>query len=209
LRALCRSRRIPPRAWSTIALVLAALWVAPTVAHPTPASVPYRWELLFEPGELRLHLDPLEQEWYWFFTYQVTNRTGKVQVWAPQLTLFTDAGEIIPSGREVPVRVVTELRGLLKNELLEDQNEIIGELHHGRENAKEGLVVWPARRTDVNRLNLFIAGISGETARVRNPITGEPVVLRKTLQRDYLIRGDALARGSEPVEPMIEQWIMR
>ena len=69
--------------------------------------------------------------------------------------------------------------------------------------------VGPARRLDVNELSLFIAGTSGETAVVVNPLTGERVLLRKTLQRDYLIPGDALPRGSKPVELTTQHWVMR
>ncbi len=54
----------------------AAVW-----AYPKPASVPYRWELDFEPGELRLYVDTAgEAAAYWYFTYKVTNRTGRDQV---------------------------------------------------------------------------------------------------------------------------------
>jgi hypothetical protein len=58
-------------------------------------------------------------------------------------------------------------------------------------------------------MSLFIAGISGETARVKNPINGEEVILRKTLKRDYVIPGDPMARGSEPLQLVAEEWIMR
>ena len=63
--------------------------------------------------------------------------------------------------------------------------------------------------TNVNEISLFIAGISGETARITNPLTNEDVLLRKTLQRDYLIRGDARARGSKPIELVRQEWILR
>ena len=76
-------------------------------------------------------------------------------------------------------------------------------------NAKDGLVIWPAASTHVNEMSLFISGISGETARVTNPATGENIILRKTLQRDYLVRGDALARGSRPAELVAQQWVLR
>ena len=95
------------------------------VAYPTPAAVPYRWELAFEPGPLRLFVDSAsDSDVYWYFTYKITNRTGRDQVWAPSLTLFTDAGEIMNSGRDVPTRVVDAIDDLLGNELLETQNEI-------------------------------------------------------------------------------------
>ena len=60
-----------------------------------------------------------------------------------------------------------------------------------------------------NELSLFIAGLSGETARLRNPATGDEVILRKTRQRDYLIRGSAIARGSRPAEFRRERWVLR
>ena len=192
-----------------VAMAAAAVTGA-ALAYPKPSAVPPRWELEFEPGEFRLYVDPLEGGTYWYFTYQVTNRTGRDQTWAPRLVLFTDRGEILASGRGVPMRVTTDLMDLLGNEMIESQNEIIGELHHGREHAKDGLVIWPAGDLEVNELSLFVAGISGETATVEHPLTGDRVVLHKTLQRDYLIPGEALPRGSKPVELAGEQrWVMR
>lgn len=190
---------------------LTVLTIATSImAYPTPAAVPYRWELAFEPGPLRLYVDSASNsDVYWYFTYKITNRTGRDQVWAPSLTLFTDLGEIMQSGRGVPANVVDAIDDLLGNELLETQNEIIGDIHHGKEHAKEGIAVWPALGTDINEISLFIAGISGETARITNPLTNEDVLLRKTLQRDYLIRGDALARGSKPIELIRQEWILR
>jgi hypothetical protein len=35
------------------------------------------------------------------------------------------------------------------------------------------------------------------------------VLLRKTLQRDYLIPGEALPRGSKPLERRAQRWVMR
>ena len=87
--------------------------------------------------------------------------------------------------------------------------QVIGEIYHGAEHAKSGLVVWPAGSVEVNQLAMFVAGISGETAAVINPITAEEIVLRKTLRRDYLIPGEALPRGSEPAGQVSESWVMR
>jgi hypothetical protein len=130
-------------------------------------------------------------------------------VWAPVFTLYTDEGEILASGEGVPSRVVADLLDLLGNPLLEEQNQIIGPFLHGRENAREGLAVWPARRLDVNELSVFVRGISGESVRVANPVSGEMITLYKTLQRDYLIRGNAPSRRGQPIEMVAEEWIMR
>ncbi|MHC4908515.1 MAG: hypothetical protein ACYTF9_02185, partial [Planctomycetota bacterium] len=192
--------------------VLATVVLGPATLqaqHPTPASVPYRWELNFKPGALRLYVDDEDGKAYWFMTYKVENRTGRDQVWAPRFTLFTDDGRIMQSGRDVATRVTADLLAILGNELMEDQNTIIGDLLHGREHAKDGLVIWPARNLNVNRLSLFVAGISGESLKIKNPATGEDVILRKTLQRDYLVRGDAGPRGSQELELATQRWIMR
>ena len=195
--------------WSAIASLAVMVCASAVWAHPKPAPVPYRWELNFEPGPLRLYVDSTDGKSYWYFTYSVTNRTGKDQLWAPKMVLYTDAGEIMESGRDVPTSVTQDILDLLGNEFLEDQNTVLGEILQGRENAKEGLVVWPAKSLNITELSLFISGISGETARVKNPVNGTEVTLRKTLQREYLIPGDPQARGSEPIELVQEAWVMR
>ena len=93
---------------------------------PRPSPFPVRWELDFAAGPLRLFVHPADGSSWWYFTYRVTNRTGRDQVWAPELVLFTDAGEILDAGNGVPTRVTESIRGLLRDELLETQSEIIG-----------------------------------------------------------------------------------
>jgi len=196
---------------ATLLFALAGAPVAST-AHaspPKPSPFPISWELDFDPGALRLFVDPADGSTWWYFTYQVTNRTPRDQVWAPDLVLFTDAGEILDSGAGVPTRVTEAIRTLLGNELLETQSEIIGDLLRGPEHARDGLAVWPAEDLSINELSLFIGGTSGETARVMHPRTGQQYILRKMMQRDYLIRGDALANGDDPVEVVGERWVMR
>jgi len=199
------------RAALTILAIASALTVmarsAP--AHPTPSTVPFRWELRFEPGPLRLYVDPVDRAAYWYFTYVVTNGTERDQIWAPDLVLFTDAAEIVRAGDQVPSRVEEQLRELLGNELLETQSEIIGTIRQGVEHARDGLAVWPAGELRVTELSLFVGGLSGETARITNPLSGEPVILRKTLERRYRVPGDPLARGSRPLEFVSQRWVMR
>lgn len=198
-----------PRA-RVLAAALAALVLACGAgAFPEPATVPYRWELRFTPGPFRLYTDPIDNVSYWYFTYTVTNLTGQDQIWAPSFVLYTDVGEILPSGRGVPTRAEESIRDLLGNPLLETQQEVIGDIFQGRENERDALVVWPARNTNVNEISMFIGGLSGETAGVVHPVTGGMTILRKTLERDYLIPGSALARGSKPIELVADRWIFR
>ena len=203
-------RRLRTLSIGSLAVLLTTLFVTVAAAgYPKPAPVPRSWELDFDPGPLRLYLDRQSGQRYWYFTYVVENDSGADRIWAPSFTLFSDDGEIIESGRDVPANVTESLITLLGNDLLEQQNEAIGDLFEGPEHAIDGIVIWPADNLKVNEISLFIAGVSGETARVMHPITGESLVLRKTLQRDYLIPGNAVALGSDPVELASERWILR
>ena len=63
-----------------IRIAAAALAVAAAagtaMAYPRPSTGTPRWELVFEPGDLRLYVDPVADQAYWYLTYEVTNRTG-------------------------------------------------------------------------------------------------------------------------------------
>ena len=155
------------------------------------------WELGFTPGDLRLYVDPVDGRRYWYFTYTVTNLTERDLVFAPRIELFMDSGKILRSGRGVPSRTVGQLRKLLGNPLLEDQNRIIGDLRVGKENARTGIAVWPAADLDVTELTLFFQGLSSDRKVVKHPESGEPVSLYRTLRREYTVPGDPEKRGSE------------
>jgi hypothetical protein len=179
----------------------AAIPSASAVATATPTSLGGRdWAIDFVPGHLRLYVDPTDGRHYWYFTYLVTNNNERDLVFAPRIELFFDSGEILRSGRGVPSRVVGQLKELLGDPLLEDQNRIIGDLLVGPENARAGIAVWPAEDQDVTELTLFVQGLSSQFKEVEHPETGEKVTLYRTLRREYIVPGDPIARGSTPLE---------
>jgi hypothetical protein len=183
-------------------------------AAPEPHAIPSKPELEFTPGPLRVFQSGEDGRWYWYMTYGVENGTGVDQIWAPSMVLYTDRGEIMNAGRKVPSAVTDEILEYVGDPFLEPQYSIIGELKQGKGNARNGLAIWPAGNTQVNELRLFMAGVSSETAVVKHPLTGEEVVLRKTLQRDYLVPGNVTARGDRPIDlhpdmPRREVWIFR
>jgi len=201
----------------TLSLIIATacLILATSVfAVPSPKAVPARPELSFNPGDLRIFRSNEDGRWYWYFTYGVENNTGIDQIWIPDMVLYTDQGEILKAGQGVSSLVTDEIVEYIGDPLLEPQYAIIGDLKQGRGNAKNGLSVWPARQMEVNELALFVAGMSSETLEVEHPLTKAPVVLKKTLKREYLIPGAANTRGDRPVElhpdsPQRELWIFR
>tara|TARA_Y100000589_G_C27186073_1_gene642715 strand:+ start:620 stop:1183 length:564 start_codon:yes stop_codon:yes gene_type:complete len=186
----------------------------PALSVPSPSAYSSKPELEFTPGPLRIYRSAQNGKWYWYMTYEIENGTGADQIWVPSMVIYTDRGEILPCGKNVPSAVTDEILDRLGDPFLEPQYKIIGDLKQGRGNARTGLSIWPANRTDVNEISLFIAGLSSETAAVKDPITGEEVVLRKTLKRDYLIPGAATAIGDRPIPahpdmPTYEVWIFR
>ena len=171
---------------------------------PAPASAPVSassldWQLDLAPGDLRLYVDPVDGRRYWYFTYTVTNQTERDLVFAPRIELFMDSGEVLRSGRGVPSRVIGQLKKLLGNPLLEDQNRIIGDLRVGKENARTGIAVWPAEDQDITEVTLFFQGLSSDRKVVEHPKTNQPVSLYRTLRREYIVAGDPEQRGSTPL----------
>ena len=182
-----------------ISITTIALTAFSTPVSPASVAAGPDWEIDFTPGPLRLYVDPTDGRYYWFFTYTATNLGERDLVFAPRIELFLDSGEILRSGRAVPSRVVGQIRKLLGDDLLEDQNRIIGDLRVGRENARSGIAVWPAEDQNVTELTLFFGGLSSDQKLVTHPETGESVRLYRTLRREYVVPGDPVTRGSTPL----------
>jgi hypothetical protein len=115
------------------------------------------------------------------------------------MVLFTDRGEVLTDGQSVPRRMVQAVMDHVGDPLLEPKAAVIGRLRQGLGHARRGIAVWPAPRTDVNELRVFVEGISAESTVVEHPVTGEPVTLRKNLALHYLVPGNPAALGDRPI----------
>ncbi len=186
----------------------APLPTSPDLVVPAEAA-PGQWQIEFVAGPMRLYIDPESAESYWYFTYKAVNRTGQDRWWAPKLELLDDHGRLQRSGKEVPVIIGKRIQALIGNPLVEDQYQVLGEIHQGESNAKEGFVVWKAAPLDATELHLFVRGISSEFKRMENPKGGPEVVLHKTLKRDYRVPGDPRATPATPLVCEQTEWILR
>lgn len=198
-----------------LAVLVGAMGLAFT-RPPEPDPLPKRWQLDLDVGPLRVarvQLPGAEPQIYYYMTYRVTNNSGQDLQFAPVFELGTDEGELFVAGRDVPRGVRLELLSRLDSPLLEDQISILGTILQGKENAKDGLVIWPVGDLDIDEVSVYAAGFSGETARIElpDPKTGQKreIVLRKTLMVRYEIPGSLSMRGSEPLRAKEERWIMR
>ncbi len=181
--------------------------VEQVLAAPEPSPRAPRWEMQFKIVH-QLRLIKIDDDFYWFATYLVTNKTSEDQTFVPNATLYTDAGDIITDGN-IDFHVTDTIFDLLGNPLLESKNQIIGPLLQGKENAREGLLLWKAGSLDIDHLTIFISGLSSETQVAINAYTGDESVVRKTLALEYDVPGDPVGTMEKPVRFKGRHWIMR
>lgn len=219
-----------------LSLATAALGLTAVGALPAPslaaapraplAAVPPAKAFDFKPSEMRLYRDPETGDHFWYFTYEVMNRTGKDQRFAPRIEMVTDDGAIVALGADVPSRVTRDLKKLLKDPLIEDQFSILGDLLQGEENAKTGLVVFrvpklsatekkvgahvsETENLDGTEFTVYVQGLSSESKMVQHPKTGEPLRLRANLPMTFLVPGNPTAVSSASYAPKVGEWIFR
>lgn len=183
---------------------------------PEPDAIPRRWQLDVKAGELRLAQFPQADgsvKSYFYLTYRVTNHTGEDILFAPGFELANGEGEVIRSGRGVSIEAANTIQQNLQNAYLEDQISVLGMLLQGDENAKEGIVIWPANQLHLSEVTVYAAGFSGEVKiqPAKDPKTGESVAypLYKSMMIRYKLPGDLDSHGSEPFAPDETKWIMR
>jgi hypothetical protein len=178
--------------------------------YPTPAIVPVSWELNFRHGTLERVFLPVDgqQKAFWFMRYSVINNSGRDVLFTPSFELVAETGQVSEAFKNVPNEVFTKIKELYKNQFLLSPTAIYGRLLQGQDNAKDGVIIFTDLDAEARNFQLFISGLSGETAEVKNPITGKPVILQKTLELDYSLPGQAI--GVEPrAELRATKWVMK
>lgn len=207
------------RSFSTLLALLAAVLVVPSFARtasaqPEPDPIPTKWEFRFEPGPLRMAMvdvDGVGVQRYFYFTYRITNYWDNDLLFAPDVELRTSDATVSRSGREVPRQVTQDILGRLDNPLMEDPLGIVGQVLQGPENARDGVVIWPAQDLDVDEVSIFFGGLSGET-RVYETGSGDDArrfTLRKTMMLRYETPGNFGEKNNQVLPVTETRWIMR
>jgi hypothetical protein len=141
-------------------------------------------------------------------TYTVTNNTDKEQLFLPALELLTQDGRIIRNDFKIPRSVFEAIKKREGDRFLQPAALVGGELRLGPDQAKDGVAIWPEPSPEMGHFSIFVSGLSGETATVKGP-DGKDIILRKTLQLNYLIRGDDIYPGEDEVNENPSEWVMR
>jgi hypothetical protein len=181
-------------------------------AFPEPQIVPSAWQFdltLDKPRPVSIRDLNGQTQWFWYLTYQVQNNTGSERLFIPEITIATDEGDIISSGKNVPSAVFDAVKLRQRNALLLGPMQIVGRMLQGPDFAKDGVAIWPAFDHSVNRVDVFVAGLSGETQVVEHPLTKDPVVTRKVLMMSFDTPGSKTHPQEQAVISQGQEWIMR
>ncbi|HEV2294802.1 MAG TPA: hypothetical protein VGR35_13185 [Tepidisphaeraceae bacterium] len=187
--------------------------------YPKPSPYPITWELKFkhsEPKRIVVDLPGQAPQAFWYMMYTVINNTDQSRTFLPVFEMLTDDGTVIRSDRNIPYKVFEQIKAREKSKYLEHFTQIGGEVRIGEDEARDGVAIWKEPMAEMGSFAIFVTGLSGETARLKDAegnemkdAKGEPIILRKTLQMNYHVRGDEVYPGLDEVNRRSEQWIMR
>ena len=202
-------------AWTVITCVC--------LAAPQPAIVPgpddWTMNVRFEhPQQIALKFSGQAQvRRFWYVIITLTNNTQRDVGFYPKCELMTDTFQIIAAGRDVPAGVFEriKIRHQGKYPFLELLEKVDSKLLQGKDNTRDIAVIWPDFDAKAKHIKLFITGLSNETAAIDHPAArdenGKPikVFLRKTLELDYALGGDAAFRTDAGLMFKEKRWVMR
>lgn len=208
------------------ALVLGATWA---VSAPQPRIVPTDWVVrsrIQAPQSIRVKLPgQREAQTFWYVLYTVTNKTGATRVFVPDFTLYADSGQILGAADVVSPSVFEAIQNRHNNPLLKVRSDITGDLLEGEDNAKDGVAIFRDVDPTARRLDLFVGGLTGESAEVKLPVKvmldqpdlegrttkvlTQTIVLHKALQLRYRLPGGPVAHVDVRPRLDLRRWIMR
>lgn len=228
------SPRALPHGWSVAK--------AGATGIPVPSEAKFKWQFNFhfkKPKSVLVKLPGEEKaELFWYIKFTLINRTGKTRNFDPEMQLFTNTGQLITAGEGFNSRPVFEkVKKITNNPLLVDLNTATGKVLEGEDNGIESIAVFRNFDEKAGKFDLFIGGLSGETATIKLPkpikvkkevpfdpkdvdAKGEMVeatktvetselILSKTLRLSFDISGQAKDRENSEVKFTGKEWVMR
>ena len=218
------------RSATAIILLAAAVVCGSALTAPKPAEVPVKWQLEFTYPEVPRPIQfqtpgSKQKKTYWYFRYTVTNSTGEDQFYVPDFVLYTDTGQLMRAGAGVPTGVFQKIKKVYNDPFLQDPSAITGRLLQGDDNAKNGVAVFADIDPNAGSFDLFVGGLSGETAVITLPkpievtitaaggktekVMRDMVALVKTLKLRYSLPGEAASRLLTRPRLVKKSWVMR
>jgi hypothetical protein len=215
-----------------LCLALAALSARSLAGDfPEPSPYPISWELKFEhgaPKRIVVEIPKVGNRAFWYIAYSVTNLTKEDQTFLPEFVMVTKDGRTLRSDQRVPFKVFEAIKRREGKQFLEPPTKVGGTLRVGEDQARDSVAIWPEPMAEMGSFSIFVGGLSGETVTMKM-VDGKPVkvkaentsqelkgvkdedilILRKTLQLNYVVYGDDVYPGMDEVNVRPEQWVMR
>ncbi len=196
---------------------------------PKPNVVPLQWEFTVELDRLRAIPVRLqgqkEDQLFWYLRYTVINRSDADHFFVPEFVLYTDTGQLVRAGRKVPTAVFYAIKKLHNDPMLKTQTSMTRKILLGEDNAKSGVAIWPDFDARAGMVDIFIAGLSGETKAIELPkpvqvvetdwkgnkrtVTKTRLLLSKTRHLRYSIPGEKSGRRKVVPKLVKKQWVLR
>jgi hypothetical protein len=213
-----------------------ALAAAPTALagdYPEPSPYPISWELDFKhdkPKRIVVKLPSQGNRAFWYMTYTVINKTDEDRMFLPTFEMVTRDGKVHRSDKGVDPRVYDAIKRQERGRypFLEPSTKVVGNLRVGEDQAKDGVAIWPEPMSEMGNFSIYVSGLSGETVTMKMvngvPVKVKPenialelkgvkeedvVILRKSLQLNFVIYGDEVYPGLDEVNVRPEAWVMR
>lgn len=209
-------------------LIFLALWTTVGIEEapaPKPAIAPKTWELKFrfqDPRKVSVFVPGSEAPVvYWYMLYSVENPGRQERDFLPQFDVVTDTLATVRSELKVSPEAYRAIERRANDPLLVPPEKAVGRLLSGKENSVRSVAIWRDFDPKAKAFTVFVGGLSGETAAMKNPAFDESkpegednprkFVLRKTLAIPYRLPGSEEARSlAEPERvPDGMEWIMR
>lgn len=152
----------------------------PTDVAPQPDAVTQDWSFDFEsttPDTIAIEQPDGSVQWYWYITYKITNFEEDELFFDPRIVIQSDNGDIVTANLGVDASVFKEVRNLLENPLLLSPLEVPGRVFKGENYARQSAIIWKVSDEDIDNFKVFVGGIYGETKTVKDPSTGEPIMV--------------------------------
>ena len=228
-------RSVRPSLLALAALLSALLAAAPGVSRagdfPEPSPYPISWELRFEhskPKRVVVKIPGVGSRAFWYMTYSVTNEGSDDQTFLPVFEMLTKDGKVYRSDKGVPAEVFREIKRREGNRFLLPPAKAGGVLRVGEDQARDSVAIWPEPMSEMGSFSIFVTGLSGESVTMKM-VDGKPVkvkaenvsqelkgvkeediiILRKTLQLNYVVYGDDVRPDIDEVNVRPEVWVMR
>ncbi|MEJ2647705.1 MAG: hypothetical protein P8016_04750 [Sedimentisphaerales bacterium] len=154
---------------------------------------------------------------FWYMIITITNNSKRDVDFFPKCELATDTLQINSAGQGVASTVFESIKERHKKKypFLELLGTTDSRILQGEDNARDVAIIWPDFDHDAIKVNIYIAGLSNETAEVQYPARTnqdeEPktVFLRKTLELKYNVKGDPASANGAMLEYKEKSWVMR